>query len=133
MSNDSIADMFTCLRNTRENKVVVPYSRFKLEICRVLEKIGCLEENKVDQKDPKKWQIKIDINQTSKVKIKRISKPSCRIYYNSSQVQKKCLGKQKIWLISTSRGLLTNKQALEKKLGGEVIGVVSKEVKKIKK
>ena len=131
MSIDSIADMFAILWNTRENKVVIPYSRFNLEICRVLEKTSCLKEIRIDKKDQKKWQIEIEINQTSKVKIKRISKPSCRIYYNLSQVQKKCLGKEKIWLISTSRGLLTNKEVLEKKAGGEVIGVVSKEVRKI--
>ena len=131
MSIDSIANMFAILWNTRENKVVIPYSRFNLEICRVLEKTSCLKEIKIDKKEQKKWQIEIEINQTSKVKIKRISKPSCRIYYNLSQVRKNCLGREKIWLISTSRGLLTNKEVLEKKAGGEVIGVVSKEARKI--
>ena len=54
MSIDSIANMFTCLRNTRENEVVIPYSHFKLEICQVLEKIGCLKEIRIDKEDPKK-------------------------------------------------------------------------------
>ena len=128
MSIDSIADMFTCLRNTRKTTVIFPYSRFKLKICEKLKQIGSLAECWVDKKDPKKWQIGVKISQISK--IKRISKPSCRVYYNLSQIQKNCLGKEKVWLISTSRDLLTNKEALKKKLGGEAIGVVSKKLPK---
>ena len=125
---DSIANMFTFLRNTRKTTVIFPYSHFKLKICEKFEQIGCLVKCWVDKKDPIKWQIGVEIGQIGK--IKRISKLSCRIYYNLSQIQKNCLGKEKIWLISTSQGLLTNREALRKKLGGEVIGVVSKGVKK---
>lgn len=131
MTIDSIADMFTCLRNTRKTTVIFPYSHFKLKICEKLKQIGCLSKCWVDKKDPKKWQIGVEIDQMGK--IKRISKTSCRIYYNLSQIQKNCLGKEKVWLISTSQDLLTNKEALKKKLGGEVIGVVSKGVRKIEK
>jgi ribosomal protein S8 len=45
MSTDSIADMFTCLRNTRKTTVIFPYSRFKSEICEKLKQIGCLAEH----------------------------------------------------------------------------------------
>jgi len=56
--------------------------------------------------------------------IKKISKPSQRIYLSLSQIKKKCLGRR-TYLISTSRGLLTHREALDKKIGGELIGFIS--------
>jgi len=56
--------------------------------------------------------------------IKRISKPSQQIYLNLSQIKKKCLGRR-VYLLSTSQGLLTHREALTKRVGGELIGFVS--------
>ena len=128
MLTDPIANMFTCLRNAnlrRYRTVSFPYSRFKLDICKKLEESNYLTEHWVDEnKKNIKVEIKYFNKDSSLHEIKKISKPSQRIYLSFSQIKKKCLGRR-TYLISTSRGLLTHREALDKKIGGELIGFIS--------
>lgn len=128
MFTDPIANMFTCLRNAnlrRQRTVSFPYSRFKLNICKKLEGNNFLTECWVDEnKKIIKVKIKYFNKNSSLHEIKRISKISQRIYLNLSQIKKECVGRR-TYLISTSRGLLTHREAMDKKVGGELIGSVS--------
>lgn len=128
MLTDPIADMFTCLRNSNSRRyrtVSFPYSRFKLNICKKLQEKNYLTEHWVDEnKRIIKVEIKYFNKNSSLHEIKKISKPSQRIYFNLSQIKKKCLGRR-TYLISTSQGLLTHREALDKKIGGELIGFIS--------
>jgi len=128
MLTDPIADMFTRLRNAnlrRKRTVAFPYSRFKLSICKKLEENNYLTQHYVDENDKTiKVEIKYFNKDSSLHEIKKISKPSQQIYLSLPQIKKKCLGRR-IYLFSTSQGLLTHREALEKKVGGELIGFVS--------
>jgi small subunit ribosomal protein S8 len=128
MFTDPIANMFTCLRNAnlrRQRTVSFPYSRFKLNICKKLEGNNFLTECWVDEnKKIIKVKIKYFNKNSSLHEIKRISKISQRIYLNLSQIKKECVGRR-TYLISTSQGLLTHREAIDKKVGGELIGSVS--------
>lgn len=128
MFADPIANMFTCLRNAnlrRQRTVSFPYSRFKLNICKKLEGNNFLTECWVDEnKKIIKVKIKYFNKNSSLHEIKRISKISQRTYLNLSQIKKECVGRR-TYLISTSQGLLTHREAIDKKVGGELIGSVS--------
>ena len=128
MLSDPIADMFTRLRNANQRQkrtVTFPFSRFKLDLCAKLKENNFLTKYWVNE--PKK-EIKVEIkyfNQTSLLKeVQRISKPSQRIYLTYSALKKKCW-KKGIYLFSTSYGLLTQREAFEQRVGGELIGFIA--------
>jgi len=124
---DPIADMLTSIRNAqaaRKETVSVPYSKIKMEIAKVLAKEKFIKE--ADHKG-KKVKKTIDIvlnynnsNQPAITSLKRVSKPSRRIYSPSSKIKKirQGFGFQ---IISTPKGILTGKEARKEKIGGEVI------------
>ena len=124
---DPIADMLTSIRNAqaaRKETVSVPYSKIKMEIAKVLAKEKFIKE--ADHKG-KKVNKTIDIvlnynglNRPAITSLKRVSKPSRRIYSPSSKIKKirQGFGFQ-IW--STPRGILSGKEARREKVGGEVI------------
>ena len=124
---DPIADMLTSIRNAqaaRKETVSVPYSKIKMEIAKVLAKEKFIKE--ADHKG-KKINKMIDIvlnydslNRPTITRLKRVSKPSRRIYSPSSKIKKirQGFGFQ---IISTPKGILTGKEARKEKIGGEVI------------
>ena len=124
---DPIADMLTSIRNAqaaRKETVSVPYSKIKMEIAKVLAKEKFIKE--ADHKGKKVNKI-IDIvlnydnlNQPAITSLKRVSKPSRRIYSPSSKIKKirQGFGFQ---ILSTPRGILSGKEARREKVGGEVI------------
>jgi len=124
---DPIADMLTSIRNAqaaRKETVSVPYSKIKMEIAKVLAKEKFIKE--VDHKG-KKVNKTIDIvlnynglNRPAITSLKRVSKPSRRIYSPSSKIKKirQGFGFQ---ILSTPRGILSGKDARREKIGGEVI------------
>ncbi len=119
MFNDTIADMLTRLRNASKRgykTVLIPVSKFKLEICRKLKEGNFLRQYYHDEK---KRIIKADIkyyNKTSSLReIRKIS-----AYLKASEIKKKCFGKH-LYLISTPQGLLNNHEALQKNVGGKLI------------
>ena len=124
---DPIADMLTSIRNAqaaRKETVSVPYSKIKMEIAKVLAKEKFIKE--ADHKGKKVKKI-IDIvlnydslNRPVITSLKRVSKPSRRIYSPSSKIKKirQGFGFQ---ILSTPKGILSGKEARKEKIGGEVI------------
>ena len=124
---DPIADMLTRIRNANQMKhatVSMPASRLKLEILNVLKNEGYISEyEKIE--DGKQGVIKVTLKYAEKTRvikgIKRISKPGLRVYANELPKVLNGLG---IAIISTSNGIMTDREARSNKLGGEVIAFV---------
>ena len=126
---DPIADMLTRIRNANQMKhatVSMPASRLKLEILNVLKNEGYISEyEKIE--DGKQGIIKVTLKYVEKTRVikglKRISKPGLRVYAKSSELPK-VLNGLGIAIISTSNGIMTDREARQQKLGGEVIALV---------
>jgi small subunit ribosomal protein S8 len=126
---DLIGDVFTIIRNAaraKKESVVVPFSNLVLKICELLMKEGYIENFKeVEMGNFKKIKIYLKYEGKKSVinQIKRVSKPGRRVYVEKDEV-KPVLQGYGIAIISTSCGVLTDKEAREKKVGGELIGIV---------
>ena len=123
---DPITDMLNRIRNAQavlKETVEVPFSNLKYEIAKILEKNGFIE--KVEKKGKKtKKIIEITLKYDNKIPaisgLKRISKPGQTIYLGHRKI-KRVKGGYGVAIISTSKGLMTDKEARKQKLGGEVI------------
>ncbi len=123
---DPIADMLTRMRNAlavNKAEVIMPFSKVKFNIAKVLEKTNYI--NKVEKvKDNNFDAIKIGLKYNKKepaIKhLKRISTPGQRIYINSQEIPV-VLNGYGLAIISTSKGILTDKEARVQKMGGEYI------------
>lgn len=123
---DPIADMLTRIRNAmavRKPEVVLPYSKIKLNIAKVLEKenyVGKVSTVKTGKFD----EIKIELKYSDKIPairhIKRISKPGQRIYVSSKELPR-VLNGYGLAIISTSKGIMTNAEASAQNMGGEFV------------
>lgn len=126
---DPIADMLTRIRNANQAKletVEMPASRIKLEILNVLKNEGYISEyEKIE--DGKQGIIKVTLKFVNKERVikglRRISKPGLRVYAKSSELPK-VLNGLGVAIISTSNGVMTDREARKQKLGGEVIAFV---------
>ena len=126
-SSDPIADMLTIIRNGGKAgfaKVDIPGSKIKLEMVRVLKEQGYIKDFKYLEQDVQgvlRVYLKyVSDEQPTIFGIKRVSKPSCRVYSKSKQI-KPVLNGLGISIVSTSKGLMTDKQAREANLGGEIL------------
>lgn len=127
MMTDPIADMLSRVRNAndaRHDSVEIPASNMKEEMTKILLEEGYIKSYDVIE-DNKQGIIKIDLkygNNGEKVisGIKKISKPGLRVYAKSDEVPK-VLGGLGIAILSTSKGVMADKQAREQGVGGEVI------------
>lgn len=129
MLTDPIADMLTRIRNANQRKhqtVSMPASRLKLEVLRVLKDEGYISEYIEKDVDGKK-QIEVTLKYVNKQRViqglKRISKPGLRVYAKTNELPK-VLNGLGIAIVSTSSGVMTDREARNKKLGGEVIAFV---------
>lgn len=128
--NDPIADMFTRIRNAnqmRYKEVEVPASKIKIEIAKILKEEGFIKDYQIKKNEVQNI-IVLTLKYGAKKErvitgLKRISKPGLRVYVKTNEVPK-VLNGLGIAIISTSRGLMTDKEAREKSLGGEVIAYV---------
>lgn len=129
MITDPISDMLTRVRNAlavSKKDVVLPYSNIKFNIASLLVDEGYLNNvEKIKDEVNGFDQIKIDLkyetkNQPKIRHIKRVSKPGCRIYAKKDELPY-VLDNLGIAVLSTSRGLMTNKKARKVGLGGEII------------
>ena len=126
MMTDTIADMLTRIRNAfavKKTEIVLPYSKMKLEIARILKQEGyLLEVEKVEDQFTKlKLVLKYLPDNSSVIKhIQRVSKPGRRVYVSRLEIPY-VLNDLGVAILSTSRGLMTNKQARRAKIGGELI------------
>jgi len=124
---DPIADMLTRIRNAiraGHSSVEFPASKIKYEIAKILKNSGYAEKVVLVQKKNKKDRIEIDLKFDEKVPVirdlKRVSKPGQRVYVNHDKIQK-VVGGYGIVIISTSKGLMTGKEARKNKMGGEIL------------
>lgn len=126
---DPIADMLTRIRNANQAKhgvVEMPASRIKLEVLAVLKNEGYISEyEKIE--DGKQGVIKVTLKYINKERVikglMRISKPGLRVYAKSNALPK-VLNGLGVAIISTSNGVMTDREARKQKLGGEVIAFV---------
>lgn len=123
---DPITDMLNQIKNAEavgKTEVLIPLSKIKNEIAAILSKEGFVGEVKKAVKEKIKV-LKISLKYDNEIPaiagFKRVSKPGQRIYQGVHDI-KKVHGGYGISIISTSKGLMTNKDARYKKMGGEVI------------
>ncbi|MFH1713313.1 MAG: 30S ribosomal protein S8 [Candidatus Jacksonbacteria bacterium] len=136
MHSDPIADTLTKIRNAQavqKETAEIKFSKMNLAILNILQENGYIEKIEVAEEDvtcligspPKRRKITVYLkynkkNQSKIQHLKRISKPGRRIYAPSDKLPF-VLNGYGLAIISTSKGLMTNKQAQENKLGGEVL------------
>jgi len=128
--SDPIADMLTRIRNAgkaKHNSVDIPGSKIKTEIAKVLKASGYIRNYKF-MDDSKQGVLRVYIKYMSDNKhtifnIERLSKPSRRVYVNARSVKPVYNG-MGIAIMSTSQGVMTDKSAREKNIGGEVLCTV---------
>ena len=128
---DTIADMLTRIRNANSAKhtsVDIPASNMKKQIAQILLDEGYIKSFKVIEDDKKQGVIRITLKYTdSKAQVitglRRVSKPGLRIYSNCKDIPKvmKGLG---VAIVSTSKGVMTDKKARELNVGGEVLAFI---------
>ena len=125
--NDPVADLLTRVRNAagaRHESVSIPTSRTKVEIARILKQEGFIAS--YDQPSARELVLKMKYigGKTPAVSgLRRISKPGLRVYARKTEMPR-VLGGLGIAIISTSTGLLTDRQAQAKGVGGEVLAYV---------
>jgi small subunit ribosomal protein S8 len=127
---DPVADFLTRLRNANSayhETISLPYSKLKAGIAEILKKEGYVGAIKVEDAEVGKTLI-VDLKygpnrERTIVGIKRVSKPGLRVYAKSTELPR-VLGGLGIAILSTSSGLLTDRQAAKKGVGGEVLAYV---------
>ena len=127
---DPIADLLTRMRNAnqmRYNEVVVPSSNLKLEIVKILKAEGYITDYKVEKgqvQDNIVITLKYGKNEERVISgLKRISKPGLRVYAKAEEIPT-VLNGLGISIVSTSKGIMTGKEARKENLGGEVLAYV---------
>ena len=130
MVTDPIADMLTRIRNAnqmRYKEVEVPASKLKLEIAKILKKEGFIADYKVKKNEVQSI-IVLYLKYSDKKErvitgLKRISKPGLRVYAKAEELPR-VLNGLGIAIVSTSKGVMTDKQARKESLGGEVLAYI---------
>ena len=127
---DPVADFLTRLRNANSafhEEINLPYSKLKANIAEILKAEGYVAAIKVEDAEVGKT-LTVDLKygpnrERSLAGIKRVSKPGLRVYAKSTELPR-VLGGLGIAILSTSSGLLTDRQAAKKGVGGEVLAYV---------
>lgn len=124
---DTTGDMLTIIRNglaVKKETVIIPYSRLKMNIARILEKEKLIKRLAIKNRKEKKFiELTLGYDKNGKpfiTNLRRISRPSKRVYVPHKKIHAVQSGKG-LWIFSTSKGVLTNKEAKKEKVGGEVI------------
>ncbi len=130
---DPIADMLTRLRNGNQayhDQVAMPYSKIKANIAEVLKSEGYIASWQVDEPEEgavgRKLIVELKYGQNrerSLAGLRRVSKPGLRVYAKSAELPR-VLGGLGVAIVSTSQGLLTDRQARKRGVGGEVLAYV---------
>ena len=128
--SDPIADMLTRVRNAsraRHTEVVVPASRTKREIARILKEEGFIADVR-EERNGASQMLRIELKYVDgKVPVvsglKRISKPGLRVYARKTDIPR-VLGGLGVVIVSTSKGIMTGSQAKQAQLGGEILAYV---------
>ncbi len=125
--SDPIADMLTRVRNAMQAghlKVDIPSSKLKMSIAKILKDEGYVKNFKIiDDNKQKILRVYLkynDLNQAAILKMRKISKPGRRVYIKADDL-KPVYNNIGIWILSTSKGIITNKAARQLNVGGEVL------------
>lgn len=127
MVTDPVADMLTRIRNASfagHSQINVPVSKLKVEILKILKRERFIKDYQV-LKDGKKNSVRIHFNYGDKkekviVGIKKVSTPGCRVYAGSKEIPK-VRGGLGVCILSTPLGVLCDKEARKRNVGGEII------------
>lgn len=131
MMTDPIADMLTRLRNANtahHDSTAMPYSKLKANIAELLQREGYIRRWQVEQNEGVGRTLTVELkygNDRARAMagVRRVSKPGLRVYCKSTSLPR-VLGGLGIAIISTSSGLVTDKQAAKHRVGGEVLAYV---------
>ena len=128
--SDPLADMLTRIRNARMVKfesLEMPFSKLRNGVAEILKKEGYISDYQVvkdSRQDLLKIALKYDQHRNSVISgLKRVSKPGCRVYVKSNEIPKVMSGLG-IAIISTSSGILTDREARKNGVGGELLCTV---------
>jgi small subunit ribosomal protein S8 len=124
---DPIADMLTRIRNAvsaKHDNVVMPSSKIKVAIARVLKDEGFIRDFETSPEGPRTM-LKIELSYTGRKEavlsgIKRVSKPGLRVYVQKREIPR-VLGGLGVAILSTPEGVMTGQVARQKAVGGEVL------------
>ena len=127
MINDPIADMLTRLRNSTmvgQDVVLVPVSRMKIAISRILKQEGFISDYEVLRGKPQRM-IRLHVKYLGKKEaalngLKRVSRPGLRVYVQKGEIPR-VYGGLGIAILSTSKGITTGQQAWKRHVGGELL------------
>lgn len=126
MLTDPIADMLTRVRNAiliRTEKVDIPASKMKVEIAKILKEEGFIKSYKI-LKDKKQGVLRMALKYTNSepmiTGLKRISKPGRRVYVGKDEMPK-VMGGVGVAIITTSKGILTDRECRREGVGGEIL------------
>jgi small subunit ribosomal protein S8 len=129
--SDPIADMLTRIRNGQRinmESVVMPSSKTKIAIAKVLRDEGYITDYRVDDAEGNKKDLTVELKYFEGMPVidvlKRVSRPGLRIYRKKDELPK-VLGGLGIAIVSTSSGLMTDRAARDRGFGGEVLCFVS--------
>ncbi len=123
---DPIADMLTRIRNglvARHTHVMVPASRMKMEIAKILKSEGFIADFQLDKHVPESIRIQLRYGERKEgiiTGLRRISRPGLRIYKRRAELPR-VRGGLGVAILSTSRGIMTDRDARRAGIGGEVL------------
>jgi small subunit ribosomal protein S8 len=125
---DPIADLLTRIRNAhiaKHDRLDAPASRLKLEVCRILKQEGYIEDYEMLEGDTARRDVRIFLRYSATGEpairhIQRVSKPGRRVYRKADDIQP-VLNGLGVGVVSTSKGLLSDAQARESRVGGEIL------------
>ena len=128
MMTDPIADMFTRIRNGQsaaKTAVTMPSSKVKVAIANLLKEEGYISEYSVETGVKPELTVELKYFEGKEVieSIKRVSRPGLRVYKGAQELPKVLAG-MGIAIVSTSKGMMTDRAARNAGLGGEIIGFV---------
>lgn len=126
---DPIADMLTRIRNANlvfKEEIAMPSSKLKQALAEILKREGYIEDYAVEEREDRPGQVlRIRLKYTPDKRrtisgLKRVSKPGLRVYTKADRIPR-VLGGMGVAILSTNQGLLTDREARERRLGGEVL------------
>ena len=126
---DPIADFLTRVRNgarAQKQEVLIPYSKIKAEVARVLKEEGYISDYSVDTSaaHPRIKVINKLVDRSSAIAgLRRVSRPGLRRYVGANEIPR-VLGGMGLAILSTSRGILSGREARKQKIGGELLAYV---------
>jgi small subunit ribosomal protein S8 len=127
--SDPIADLLTRLRNAgaaQKSEVLVPYSKIKSEIARILKQEGYISDFELDTTGAHpqiKVRTKLANRSSAIVGLKRVSRPGLRRYVGAKEIPR-VLGGMGVAILSTPRGIITGHEAKRQNLGGELLAYI---------